>query len=103
MMITRRLCLLSVLGLAFTTPVHAQQYSSGRTASSSAGEVGQRQTRDATTIGDTPMARLNTRIESRIDSRLRTRIDRSYSDDLNEEPATSYSRAQEKVMNAKRN
>ncbi len=101
-MTSQRLCLLSVMGLAFITPAHAQQYSSGRTASSSAGEVGQRQETDATTIGDTPMTRLNTRIESRIDSRLRTRIDRGYSDDLLGDPATSYSRAQQKVLNAKR-
>ncbi len=53
----------------------AQDMVSGRVATSSVGEAGQRRTQTVTGIA--PTARLNTRIQSRIDARLATRIDRN--------------------------
>lgn len=51
-----------------------------RAADSSAGAVGQRQTRDDVTrkAGIQPMARLNNRVANRVQNRLRNRIDRTY-------------------------
>lgn len=57
---------------------HAQQVTGGRTVTSTAGRVGERQTREEATIGNEPMARVDSRIQNRIQSRLRTRIDRDY-------------------------
>lgn len=53
---------------------------SGRTARSSAGQVGQRQTRDtaAQQAGIKPMARISSRIQNRVQNRIRNRIDRYY-------------------------
>lgn len=52
----------------------------GRTAQSSAGEAGQRQTRysAAQQTGIKPMARIDSRIQNRVQSRIRNRIDRYY-------------------------
>lgn len=53
---------------------------SGRTARSSVGQVGERQTRDAATqqLGIKPMARIVSRIQNRVQNRIRNRIDRFY-------------------------
>ena len=53
---------------------------SGRTARSSVGQVGQRQTRDtaAQQAGIKPMARIASRIQNRVQNRIRNRIDRYY-------------------------
>lgn len=53
---------------------------SGRTARSSVGQVGQRQTRDtaAQQAGIKPMARVANRIQNRVQNRIRNRIDRYY-------------------------
>ena len=56
-------------------PALAQEASTGRVATSSVGEVGQRRTNAL--AGVAPLARVNTRVRNRIESRLRTRIDRS--------------------------
>lgn len=52
----------------------------GRTAQSSAGQVGQRQDRNAAAeqAGIKPMARIASRIQNRVQNRLRSRIDRNY-------------------------
>jgi len=52
----------------------------GHIARSSAGEIGQRQTRDSasTLTGVGLMGRVASRIQNRVQNRLRTRIDRTY-------------------------
>lgn len=54
---------------------------SGRTARSSIGQVGQRQTRDtaADQAGIKPMARIASRVQNRVQNRIQNRIDRHYS------------------------
>lgn len=54
----------------------AQDMVSGRVATSSAGEAGQRRTQAV--AGVAPTARLNTRIQNRINARVETRIDRNH-------------------------
>lgn len=58
---------------------------SGRTARSSVGQVGQRQTRDtaADQAGIKPMARIANRVQNRVQNRVRNRIDRYYSPQAN--------------------
>lgn len=58
---------------------------SGRTARSSVGQVGQRQTRDtaADEAGIKPMARIASRVQNRVQNRIRNRIDRYYSPQAN--------------------
>lgn len=58
---------------------------SGRTARSSVGQVGQRQTSDtaAQQAGIKPMARIASRIQSRVQNRIRNRIDPSYDPQAN--------------------
>lgn len=65
------------------TPLQTNQ--AGRPAQSSAGQVGQRQTRDtaAAQAGIKPMARIASRIQNRVQNRLRTRIDRNYDPQAN--------------------
>ena len=57
----------------------------GRTARSSAGQVGQRQTRDAAAqqAGVKPMARIANRVQNRVQNRIRNRIDRNYDPQAN--------------------
>lgn len=52
----------------------------GRTAGSSAGQVGERQSRDAEAVrvGVRPIGRIAGRIQSRVQNRIRNRIDRNY-------------------------
>ena len=49
----------------------------GRVATSSVGEAGQRQTRDQA-HGIEPTARIDSRVQNRVQNRVRTRIDRDY-------------------------
>lgn len=60
------------------TPLDINQ--AGRTASSSVGQAGQRQTRDsaAAEAGIKPMARIASRVQNRVQNRIRNRIDRYY-------------------------
>lgn len=60
------------------TPLETNR--AGRTARSSVGQVGQRQTRDtaAAQAGIKPMARIASRIQNRVQNRVRNRIDRDY-------------------------
>lgn len=60
------------------TPLDTNQ--AGRTASSSVGQVGQRQTRESAAAGAgiKPMARIASRIQNRVQNRVRNRIDRYY-------------------------
>lgn len=53
---------------------------SGRTARSSIGQVGERQTRDQASQvwGIAPMARITSRVQNRVQNRVRNRIDRYY-------------------------
>ncbi len=57
----------------------------GETARSSAGQSGQRQTREqmAADAGIEPMGRINARIQNRVQSRIRNRIDRYYNPQAN--------------------
>lgn len=59
--------------------------SAGRTARSSVGQVGQRQTRNTTAdqTGIKPMARIESRIQNRVQNRIRNRIDRNYDPQAN--------------------
>lgn len=52
----------------------------GRTAQSSAGQVGQRQSREAAAVqaGIKPTARISSRIQNRVQNRIGNRIDRNY-------------------------
>jgi len=65
------------------TPLDTNQV--GRTAQSAAGQVGQRQTRDAAAAqaGIKPMARISSRIQNRVQNRIRNRIDRNYDPQVN--------------------
>lgn len=68
----------SVVQQQTQTPLDTNQ--NGRTARSSVGQVGQRQTRDsaAEQAGIKPMARIANRIQNRVQNRIRNRIDRNY-------------------------
>ncbi len=57
----------------------------GHTARSSAGQVGQRQTRELTAqqAGIEPMARIAGRVQNRVQNRIRNRIDRYYDTQAN--------------------
>jgi hypothetical protein len=56
----------------------------GRTARSSVGQVGQRQTSDtAARAGIKPMARIANRVQNRVQNRIRNRIDRYYDPQAN--------------------
>lgn len=66
----------------------------GRTATSSVGEAGQRQTRGQMQ-GITPLARLSNRIDNRIQSRIRNRIDRDYQPDAS--GAAAFATAEERT------
>lgn len=71
----------------------------GRVARSSAGEVGQRQTReDVENVR--PLARIDSRIANRVQSRLRTRIDRNY--DLQGNTTSSFAVASDEAREAGR-
>lgn len=58
--------------------VVAKPYQLGRVAETSAGEVGQRQTRGQSASGVDPTARIAGRLQTRVQNRLRNRIDRNY-------------------------
>lgn len=62
-----------------------QTNTSGLTAQSAAGQVGQRQTRDtaAQQVGIAPMARIENRVQNRVQNRVRNRIDRYYDPSAN--------------------
>ena len=65
--------------LLLATPLAAQDAAGGQTAQSSAGQVGQRQTREATApLVRAPLDRIDTRLRTRVQSRIRNRIDRGY-------------------------
>ncbi len=65
------------------TPAIAQESPIGRVAHSSAGQAGQRQTRDQAEGGIEPLARIDNRIQNRVQSRIRNRIDRYYDPQAN--------------------
>jgi hypothetical protein len=50
----------------------------GHIATSTVGEVGQRQTADTTAIGIRPGARIENRIQNRVQTRVQNRIDKNY-------------------------
>jgi hypothetical protein len=77
MIVRKSIALMALLLVAL--PATAQDVpSAGRVASSSAGRVGQRQTREQAAPFASPMARLNSRIANRVQSRIRNRVDRNY-------------------------
>jgi hypothetical protein len=67
----------------FLHPAWAQQVSGGQTATSSAGQVGRRETREEAATKINPLAAVDGRVQNRIQSRLRTRIDRDYTPQSN--------------------
>ena len=67
--------------LASALPAAGQQTSAGSVATSTAGRIGERLTRDDISANIEPMARIDNRIQNRVQSRLRTRIDRNYNPD----------------------
>lgn len=73
-----------------------------RPPDTSAGRIGQRQTREdaASKTGIQPMARLNNRIANRIQSRLRNRIDESYDPQSNS--TLSFEVAEEQMRSQRR-
>lgn len=71
-------CFSALVAMLVSMPSQAQRVSTGRTVTSSVGEVGQRQTRDQLAVAGAVNARQNLRIATRIQSRLRSRIDRFY-------------------------
>lgn len=79
-MIMRRLSLGATTALlVLSLPVAAQDSTGsnvGRVASSTAGKVGQRLTRNDPATPVAPMARIANRVQNRIQNRLRTRLDR---------------------------
>lgn len=72
----------------------------GRVARSTAGAVGQRQTRLQSAAGIAPTARVASRIQNRIETRLHTRIDRGYDPLMG--GAAAYRAAEREVRSAGR-
>lgn len=66
-------------------PVQQEVPRPGQTATSTAGQAGQRRTREqiAQDAGIEPMGRINGRIQNRVQSRIRNRIDRYYDPQAN--------------------
>lgn len=64
-------------------PATAQNGPIGDVARSTAGQVGQRQTRAEIAPNIVPTARLDGRIANRVQSRIRNRIDRNYDPQAN--------------------
>ncbi|MBS0503466.1 MAG: hypothetical protein JSS55_06610 [Proteobacteria bacterium] len=76
----------------------ATEIQPGRTATSSAGQVGQRQTRTQAAPNVEPAGRIASRVQNRIQMRLHTRIDREYNPAV---PAgTSFMVAEEQARKA---
>lgn len=69
--------------LASSFSATAQEATGGHVAASSAGMVGQRQTKEQGVTGIEPMARVDSRIQNRVQSRIRNRIDRYYDPQAN--------------------
>lgn len=67
-----------ILLVAAAGAAAAQNVTGGQKAMSSAGEAGQRQTKEQGVEGIAPMARIDSRIRNRVQSRLSNRIDRNY-------------------------
>lgn len=81
-------CFIVIAAVSIGSIAAAQQTSrasSAQIAGSSAGSVGERQTRSivAEEAGIKPMARLNLRVQNRVQSRIRNRIDRYYDPQAN--------------------
>jgi hypothetical protein len=81
-------------------PSEAQLVGSGRGAGFAVGQLGQRQTRDATTSITVPTGRIDGRIPSRVQSRIRNRIDQNYNPQA--DTASSIAVAQDQVRRKKR-
>ncbi len=69
--------------LTVPASVTAQVTPVSQTAESSAGQVGQRQTREKVAPNINPAGRTNSRIANRVESRIRNRIDRYYDPQAN--------------------
>lgn len=82
-MIRRTGAIAAAVLLAAAFPAPAQETTSGHVATSAAGTVGQRQTKEQGVTGIKPMARINSRIQNRVQSRIRNRIDRYYDPQAN--------------------
>lgn len=72
----------------------------GQTAQSSAGQIGQRQSRATAekTVGVVPLARIENRVPNRVQSRVRNRIDRYYDPRAN--AASPFAVAGERIREA---
>lgn len=81
--------------LSAAGPVHTQSSSEqGRTAETTNGEVGLRQSAKAAAATIRPQARINSRIENRLENRISNRVDRNY--DRNANAASQFKRADAK-------
>lgn len=98
--ITMLRCILVLVGLLAGLPVMAQareelganvppilsspvDAGAGRTAQTSSGLVGQRQTRQDAAPNVAPLARIQSRVASRVQNRINNRIDRNYDPQAN--------------------
>lgn len=99
-MVDRKASVLFGTVLLAATAAPAQERSAGRVASSAAGEVGQRQTRERAVANIQPMGRVNSRIQNRVQSRVRNRIDRNYDPQAN--AASPFEAASDQVRAATR-
>jgi hypothetical protein len=80
-----RLLLLLCIFVASESDAQTRTNGSATVASSSSGQVGQRQTRDIAgqEAKIEPMARIDNRIQNRVQTRIRNRIDRFYDPQAN--------------------
>ena len=69
---------LLAMTLLASSPSTAQDSATGRLATTSIGDVGQRQDIARTNFGTKPTIRIDSRVQNRIASRIRSRIDRTY-------------------------
>ncbi len=79
-------------------PGIAQDVKNGKVASSSAGQAGQRRTKEQGVIGIEPMARINNRVQNRVRTRINNRIDRYYDPQAN--TASPFEVASDKARSA---
>jgi len=75
-----RMWLAVLIALTASPPSVAQVASPGRTATTSVGQAGERQTRETVAQGANirPTGRISNRVGNRVRNRIRNRIDRSY-------------------------
>jgi hypothetical protein len=93
---------IALVCIALSVAPGAQAYQSTSQGGTPAVQVGQRQTREATSheAGVEPLSRINSRIENRVRSRIRNRVDRDYDPQANN--ASSIKAANDRVRRGNR-